>query len=140
MAKHPEDDAANFVIHRAKHNFVVLNRYPYTSGHVMVAPYEHIDTLNAVNEAAATELFLLAQKSEHHLRTVYHAEGINLGMNIGSCAGAGVAGHVHMHVLPRWKGDANFMSTIGETRVLPESLATTYQKLQHAYAGGAKQT
>src|SRR5207248_5273403 len=125
--------------HRGLHNYVVLNRYPYTTGHLMVVPYEHVETLESLNEGSANELFLLTRRAEGYLRAIYRAEGINLGMNIGACAGAGIAGHIHMHVLPRWTGDANFMSTVCETRVLPEDLAISYQKLRTAYVTGAKQ-
>lgn len=130
-----QDDARNFVVHRAEHCFIILNAFPYTSGHVMVVPYAHLDQLSKVPKAAAHEMMELTQRMESVLRNVYHAEGVNLGMNIGKCAGAGVAGHVHMHVLPRWTADANFVSVIGETRVLPEALETTYAKISEALKG-----
>ena len=138
MAYDAENDAANYVVYRGKFNFALLNLYPYTSGHLMVVPYEHAATLESAGEQTAMEMVLLVREAERHLREVYRAEGVNIGMNIGSCAGAGVAGHIHMHVLPRWTGDANFMSTVGETRVLPEDLAETYRKLHAAFAGGAR--
>jgi ATP adenylyltransferase len=127
-------DAENYIVHRGLKNFVLLNLYPYTSGHLMVAPYEHVALLEAAAEETLVEMILLTRTAEKHLRRIYSAEGLNLGMNIGKCAGAGVAGHIHMHVLPRWTGDANFLSTVGETRVLPEDLSTTYQKLRQAFA------
>lgn len=127
-----KDDPGNYIIHRGQHCFIILNAYPYTSGHVMVVPYAHLDQLSKVPVEATHELIDLSKKMESILRTVYNAEGINLGMNIGKCAGAGVAGHVHMHVLPRWTADANFVSVVGETRVLPETLETTYEKLTSA--------
>jgi ATP adenylyltransferase len=127
-------DAENYIVHRAALNYVMLNLYPYTNGHVMVAPYEHVPTLAEAREDVVTEMMLLTRKTDEILRDVYRAGGVNLGMNLGECAGAGVAGHIHMHVLPRWPGDVNFMTVIGETRVLPEDLATTYQKLKHAFA------
>jgi ATP adenylyltransferase len=129
------DDRKNFIVHRGEHCFIILNAFPYTSGHVMVVPYAHLDQLVKVPEPAAHEMMDLSQRMEGLLRKVYHAEGVNLGMNIGKCAGAGVAGHVHMHVLPRWTADANFVSVVGETRVLPETLDTTYEKISSALRG-----
>ena len=124
------DDARNLIVHRARHNYIVLNLYPYTNGHILIIPYEHTSELDAVSKAATDELMDLAKQAQSILRTAYRPEGFNLGMNLGRAAGAGVAGHVHLHLLPRWTGDANFMSNIGETRVLPEDLATTYEKLR----------
>lgn len=103
----------------------------------MVVPYAHLATLENAPEETAAEMFQLTRESERHLRTVYKPEGINIGMNVGACAGAGIAGHIHMHALPRWLGDANFMSVIGETRVLPETLETTYRKLLAAFENSA---
>jgi ATP adenylyltransferase len=133
-AKPQEDnDEGNLIVHRGKHTFVLLNLYPYTSGHLMVAPYAHIATLEDAGEEVAVEMMLQTRNAQRILRSVYHAPGFNVGMNIGSCAGAGIADHIHMHVLPRWPSDANFMTTIGETRVLPEDLNETYRKLSAAY-------
>jgi ATP adenylyltransferase len=129
------NDAENLIIRRARRNFVLLNIYPYTTGHLMIAPYEHVATLEEAAEETLTEMIFLTRQAVAHLRTIYNPQGINLGMNIGECAGAGVAGHIHMHVVPRWVGDSNFMTTIGETRVLPEDLKTTYEKLSRAFAG-----
>ena len=125
----PSRDERNFIIHRARYNFIVLNLYPYTSGHLLVIPYEHSSELDAISKEATDELMDLAKRAQTVLRAAYRPDGINLGMNLGRAAGAGVAGHVHLHVLPRWTGDANFMTTAGETRVLPEDLPTTYKKL-----------
>ena len=119
------DDASSFVVHRAEHSYVILNRYPYTSGHLMVVPYEHVDSLELLGTGTLTEMMLLARDAERHLRAVYHPEGLNIGMNLGRAAGAGIAAHVHLHVLPRWVGDTNFMTVTGETRVVPEELETT---------------
>ena len=130
LARDEASDERNFVLHRARHNFVVLNLYPYTSGHLMIIPYLHGDALDAVPKEATDEMMDLAKRAQGALRDAFRPEGFNLGMNLGSVAGAGVAGHVHLHVLPRWAGDANFMSTIGETRVLPQDLQTTYHKLR----------
>ncbi len=124
------DDAANYVLHRGARCFVVLNRYPYTSGHLMIVPYEHVATLEEAGGETLAEMMRLCGTAEARLRESYRPRGFNLGMNIGECAGAGVAGHIHMHVLPRWPADANFMTTVGETRVLPEDLAVTYDKLR----------
>ena len=126
-------DQQNLILHRAQHNYVLLNLYPYTNGHLMIAPYAHVATLEELAGEAATEMMRLAQRADALLRERYRAPGINLGMNIGACAGAGVAGHIHMHVLPRWPGDANFMTTVGETRVLPEDLNDSWEKLRQGW-------
>ena len=127
------DDKTHYILHRAEKNFVLLNLYPYTSGHLMIAPYAHVPTLSESEPSALQEMMLLAQRAEAALRKVYDPSGFNMGLNIGESAGAGIAGHIHMHVLPRWLGDANFMTTIGETRVMPEDLDTTYAKLLEAF-------
>ena len=136
IAGHPEEDTANLVAWRGEHNFVVLNRFPYTSGHLMVVPYAHRAELAAADEQTVSEMMLLARAAENHLRAIYKPEGLNLGMNIGESAGAGIAGHIHMHVLPRWPGDTNFMTTVGETRVLPEELSITLTRVRGAFQGG----
>lgn len=124
------DDEKALIVHRGQHNFIVLNAFPYTSGHVMVVPFEHVDRLNLLPEAAAAEMMGLSRRLEEVLTELYQPSGINLGMNIGKAAGAGVAGHIHMHVLPRWIADANFMTVVGETRVLPETLEETYRRVK----------
>lgn len=126
------DDQKNFIVHRGEHGYVILNAFPYTSGHVMVVPYEHTDELQKLSPAAATEMMALAQKLEGILRKLYKPDGLNVGMNIGKAAGAGIAGHIHLHILPRWFADANFVSVIGETRVLPEALEVTYKRIKEA--------
>jgi ATP adenylyltransferase len=128
------DDETNLIVHRAAHNFIVLNRFPYTSGHLMVVPYKHSANLSGIDDATAAELMRLTRQTDSHLRAIYRPEGLNIGMNIGESAGAGIAGHIHMHVLPRWQGDANFMTTVGETRVLPEELAVTWRRVREAFA------
>jgi len=128
-----QDDEQNLVVHRGRHNFVLLNRYPYTTGHAMIAPYQHVDSLSAAPEETAHEMIVLAQRTEQHLRGIYKPQGLNLGMNLGESAGAGIAGHIHMHVLPRWSGDTSFITTVAETRVLPEDLAVTWKKLADAF-------
>ena len=122
-------DAENYIVHRGKLNFILLNLFPYTNGHVMIAPYAHLATLAATPQETLAEMMRLTRQAEVNLTSAYHPDGLNIGMNLGASAGAGVTGHIHMHVLPRWTGDANFMSTIGETRVLPEELPATYEKL-----------
>lgn len=124
------DDVKAQIVHRGQHCFVLLNAFPYTSGHVMIAPYVHVDQLQKLVPPAAQEMMALTQKMEGILRELYHPDGLNLGMNLGKAAGAGVADHIHMHVLPRWIADANFMSVIGETRVNPEALETTYKRIR----------
>jgi ATP adenylyltransferase len=123
------------IVYRGKHCFIILNSFPYTSGHVMVVPLAHLDELQKLPEPAAREMISLSQQAERVLRQVYSPDGINLGMNIGRAAGAGVAGHIHMHVLPRWIGDTNFMTVTGESRVLPEALEATYERLSTAFRG-----
>ena len=125
-----KNDEKALVVHRAQHCFIMLNAFPYTSGHVMVVPYQHTDQLQDLPAPAAHELVELTQKMEGVLRQLYRPDGLNLGMNLGKAAGAGVAGHIHMHVLPRWVADSNFMTVVGETRVLPEALETTYQRIR----------
>ena len=127
-----KDDAASLIIYRGAKTFIILNRYPYTSGHVMIVPYTHAAELSACGAEALSEMMLLAQRVEAIFREVYKPDGMNLGMNLGRAAGAGVIGHVHLHALPRWFGDANFMSVAGETRVHPEELRTTYERLRAA--------
>jgi ATP adenylyltransferase len=129
-----ENDELNLILHRGQHCFIIVNAFPYTTGHVMVVPYQHIDRLDLLPLEAATEMMALAQRLESVLRELYHPDGINLGMNIGKAAGAGVAGHIHMHILPRWVADANFMSVIGETRVLPETVDVTAQRIREVLA------
>ncbi|MFN0172865.1 MAG: HIT family protein [Bryobacteraceae bacterium] len=126
-------DRDNWILFRGVYNYVLLNLFPYTNGHMMVAPYEHVATLVDAPEETVVELMRLTRKAEGCLRAAYRPHGINVGMNLGECAGAGVAGHIHMHVLPRWVGDSNFMTTIGETRVLPEAMETTYDRLHAAF-------
>ena len=126
------DDTRVHIVLRGEKNFVILNRYPYTSGHIMVVPYAHVATLAAVDAETLNEMMVLAKRVQAAQETIYHPEGYNLGMNIGRAAGAGITHHLHMHLLPRWTGDTNFMTTIGETRLEPEELDDTYQKLRQA--------
>lgn len=123
-------DEENFILARAEFNFVILNIYPYSTGHMMIVPYSHVGDLDSADSDITTEMMELMKRAQTVLRDVYCPQGFNLGMNLGKAAGAGVAEHFHMHVLPRWHGDANFMTAIGQTRTLPESLLATYSKLK----------
>src|SRR5205807_4130298 len=127
--KTPADDEKNLLLYRGAHNFVILNLYPYISGHLMIAPFAHLGELDSTPKEVTDEMMDLAKRCETALREVYRPEGFNLGMNLGPAAGAGIADHIHLHIMPRWAGDTNFMTAVGETRVLPEDLSTTYQKL-----------
>jgi ATP adenylyltransferase len=124
------DDRGNYIVLRAERNFLILNLY--TSGHLMIAPYEHVATLAEARPDTLQEMMLLSARAEKTLGQLYRPDGFNIGMNVGESAGAGIAGHIHMHVLPRWTGDGSFMSTVAETRVLPETLETTYDRVKAA--------
>jgi ATP adenylyltransferase len=128
------DDSKALIVFRGPKTFVILNRFPYTSGHVMIVPYAHVADLPDADPDTLAEMMRLAQRVQAALEKTYHPQGFNLGMNLGRAAGAGVTGHLHLHVLPRWAGDANFMTVIGETRVEPEDLSTTFEKLRKALA------
>jgi len=127
------EQAAGLVL-RGKHCYICLNAYPYTSGHVMVVPFAHLDRLAGMTTEAAHEMMDLARKTERVLEGLYRPHGLNFGMNLGKAAGAGVAGHLHLHALPRWTGDTNFMTTVAETRVLPEDLSMTWTRMREAYS------
>ena len=127
-------DEETLIVHRAKKSFVILNRFPYTSGHVLIVPYAHVAELYLCQPSALEEMMELAQKLEGVYHQEYKPDGMNLGMNLGKAAGAGVAGHLHLHMLPRWIGDSNFMTVTGETRVHPEDLRTTFDRLKKALA------
>ncbi|HEV2829255.1 MAG TPA: HIT domain-containing protein [Pyrinomonadaceae bacterium] len=126
----PQNDERNFVVYRGNRNFVVLNIYPYISGHLLIVPHEHVGDLDAASKETTDELMDLTKRCQTALREAYQPAGFNIGMNLGKSAGAGIVDHIHIHILPRWTGDTNFMSTIGNTRVIPEDLSTTYQKLR----------
>ncbi len=123
------EDERSLILHRAPLNFVILNRFPYTSGHLMIVPYKHERSLVGLDQATTTEMIELAKISQQALETEYKPDGFNIGLNLGKSAGAGIAEHVHLHVVPRWSGDANFVSIIGETRILPEDLDVSFKKL-----------
>jgi len=130
MASETEHDETNLILHRAQHGFIVLNLYPYITGHMLIVPYLHTSEFDSVPKEITDELMDLAKRAQTALREVYSPAGFNMGMNLGSAAGAGIADHIHIHLLPRWSGDTNFMTTVAESRVLPEDLPTTYSKLR----------
>ncbi|HTX79515.1 MAG TPA: HIT domain-containing protein [Longilinea sp.] len=127
------DGVENLIVFRGEHAFVILNRYPYTSGHVMVVPYAHQPSFEDLDADTRCELMEMITHATRVVRAVYKPEGFNVGANLGAIAGAGVSGHVHFHIVPRWGGDANFMTTIGEARVLPEELDETYRRLKEEW-------
>jgi ATP adenylyltransferase len=128
-----EDGPENLIVVRAHSNFVILNRYPYTSGHLMVVPYEHAPFLDGLDMATRSEMFEIANQGIQVLRGIYNPQGFNVGINIGEAAGAGIKEHIHMHIVPRWGGDTNFMSALGRTRVLPETLEESYSRIKAAW-------
>jgi ATP adenylyltransferase len=129
MPRETAEQAAR-ILYRGEHCFLCLNIYPYSTGHLLIVPYQHLDSLAALPTEAAHELIHLTQRSELALRTVYKPGGINMGLNLGEAAGAGIADHIHLHALPRWSGDTNFMTATAETRVLPEPLDVTWANLR----------
>ncbi len=133
-ASNPEDDEKRLVVHRGQSCFVILNRYPYTSGHLMIVPYDHVSKLGATTAEASAEMMTLARQAERIIEAVYRPDGLNMGLNVGAAAGAGISQHLHLHVLPRWSGDANFMTTVGDARIIPEALQDTYAKIRKAFA------
>ncbi|MCB2210251.1 HIT domain-containing protein [bacterium] len=133
LAAAEDNDEENLIFFRGEDVFMILNRYPYTSGHVMCVPYAHVDRLHAMSQDARAEMMELTNKAVDVLQQVYTPEGFNVGLNLGAMAGAGLADHLHMHIVPRWGGDTNFMSSVGETRVLPESLDETYERVKTAW-------
>jgi len=124
------DGPENLIIDRGQRAYIILNRYPYTSGHLMVVPYQHLPSLEGLDPETLTEIMELAVQSTRVLGRVYNPHGFNIGINLGEAAGAGILDHVHLHVVPRWVGDTNFMSSLGQTRVLPETLEDTYQRVK----------
>jgi ATP adenylyltransferase len=125
-------DEQTLIAYRGQKAFLILNRFPYTSGHVMIVPYNHVPDLATCDPEALTEMMQLARRVEEVLETEYQPDGMNLGMNLGQAAGAGVRGHIHLHALPRWFGDTNFMTVTGETRIHPEELRVTYERFRKA--------
>lgn len=133
IAKDLENDQQNLVVFRGQFNYVLLNLFPYISGHLLIVPYEHLGELDSAPKDVTDELMDLTKRSQTALRNVYEPAGYNVGMNLGAVAGAGKPDHIHLHILPRWTGDTNFMTTVSETRVLPEDLQTTYTKLRDRF-------
>lgn len=127
------DSAENLIAFRGKNAYVILNRYPYTSGHLMVIPFKHAPNLEELDPETRAEMMELTSRCTTILREIYRTQSFNIGVNIGEAAGAGVLGHVHIHIVPRWAGDTNFMSSVGQTRVLPEALEETYQRVRQAF-------
>jgi ATP adenylyltransferase len=127
------EDELNLVVLRARFSFVILNRYPYTTGHLMIAPFQHAARLQEIAEEIAVEMMQLARRAEGVLQQAYKPDGFNVGLNLGEAAGAGIEQHLHLHALPRWKGDANFMTSIGDTRIMPELLEETYRKVRDGF-------
>lgn len=131
--KDPEHDEENLIVHRGKHCYVMLNRYPYNNGHIMLVPYLHVKNLHDLPAEVMQELGTLAQASENVLQTAYSCEGINIGLNLGRAAGAGIDEHLHIHMVPRWAGDCNFMSVVGGRRVIPEAFEQSFSRLKQEY-------
>ena len=130
-----QDDAVEHVLYRGARCFVVLNRFPYNNGHMMVVPYAHTGLLEALNDETLLEMMQLVRHCLHFLRKVYEPHGFNVGVNEGSAAGAGIAEHIHLHIVPRWNADVNYMTVVGETRVVPESLDDTYATFRPLFDG-----
>jgi ATP adenylyltransferase len=133
LAVQQEDGLENLIVHRAKRSFVILNRYPYNTGHIMIVPYDHQPSIEELDPETRFEIIELANQGLAVLRKIYHPQGFNMGLNIGTAAGAGIAEHVHFHLLPRWNGDTNFMPVLADTRVIPEDLADTFQKVRQGW-------
>lgn len=133
LAAKEHEDKKNLIFYRGEHVFLILNRYPYTSGHVMCVPFDHQARLQDLTQAARWEMMDVVNRCIEVLQSLYHPDGFNVGLNLGEMAGAGVAEHLHAHVVPRWSGDTNFMSSIGDTRVLPEDLETSYERIKAAW-------
>jgi ATP adenylyltransferase len=131
----PQDDEKNFVLKRGKHSFIILNRFPYSTGHMLIAPNLHSGDLNAINDETMLEMVQFLRDMKHLLSCAIHAQGFNVGINIEHCAGAGLPDHLHIHIVPRWQGDTNFMSVLDNVRVIPEALEKTYRKLKECMAG-----
>jgi len=128
-----DDDARTYILHRGEHAFVIMNLYPYNNGHLMLVPYVHVDSLRAVPAPALAEMMALAQRAQEVLELTMRPQGFNLGINQGRAAGAGIADHVHMHIVPRWVGDTNFMPALGDVRVMPQHLDETYALLRPGF-------
>ena len=128
-----DTDGDNLVLHRAELNFVIINKYPYNNGHLMIAPFAHVADLDASSSDQLTEMMTLARSCERILRDAYDPQGFNIGLNLGAAAGAGVLDHLHLHIVPRWSGDASFLTATADTRVIPETPLGTYDRLRSAF-------
>jgi len=125
-----QDDANNLILLRGEHTFIILNAFPYSNGHLMVTPYRHTDLLDDLSDAEMLEMMVFTRRAVNLLTAAFRPDGFNIGINMGRVAGAGIADHVHIHVVPRWNGDTNFMPVLGDVRVIPESLAAVYDRLK----------
>lgn len=131
----PQDDDRNFVLVRGKHSFIILNRFPYSNGHMLIAPNLHSGDLSMIDDETMLEMMLFLRDMKHLLSCAIGAQGFNVGLNLNHCAGAGLPDHLHMHIVPRWMGDTNFMSVLDGVRVIPEAIDKTYKKLRKCMAG-----
>ena len=129
-----KEDASNLIVHRARFCFVILNLFPYNTGHLMIVPFKHEAVLSSLDDETTNEMMTLAKRCQRAMNEEYKPDGYNVGFNLGKCAGAGIAEHVHLHVVPRWIGDSNFMAVLGETRLLPEELSVTYARLKKHFS------
>ena len=127
------NDAQNYILYRGKKNFVILNSYPYNPGHLMITPYRHVANVEEFTRVELSEHFEMVSQSVKLLKDALNPEGFNIGMNLGKIAGAGIVDHYHTHIVPRWSGDTNFMSVLGDVRVIPEALTETYNKLKDKF-------
>ncbi len=132
-----EDDASRLILFRGDASFVIMNRYPYSNGHLMIAPYRHIDELGSLDDREALDIHRLMVMSQQVLSESCRAQGFNIGWNIGAAAGAGITDHIHLHLVPRWSGDTNFMTVCADVRVVPDHLETSYQQLLECFASKA---
>lgn len=128
-----EEDDKNYIVYRSEHSFVILNLYPYTSGSLMVLPYQHVPQLDDLTAEVRFEMIELVNKVTQVLTTIYRPQGFNIGINMGEAAGAGIEQHLHIHIVPRWNGDTNFMTAVGQVRVLPETLEETYRRVMEVW-------
>ncbi|MFQ5752674.1 MAG: HIT domain-containing protein [bacterium] len=127
------DDKKNLILYRGDHNFVIMNKYPYNNGHLMVVPYRHIAELEILEDSESLEMIKIISKSIAVLKQTIHPEGLNIGLNIGTIAGAGIEDHLHFHIVPRWAADTNFMPVVGQTKVISEALAKTWERLKETF-------
>jgi len=134
-----QDDVKNHILFRGKYAYVIMNAYPYSNGHLLIPPYRHVAELSELTDEETLEIMQLTQLSQKVLKSVFKPDGFNIGINQGTAAGAGIADHIHLHIVPRWSGDTNFMPVLGETKVIPEALETTYDHLKPLFDKLAEQ-